>query len=53
MVWFKDASSSYQTAKLGELRLNPITEMIHELRQDYKAMEVMMTGDYPTFEKVI
>lgn len=53
MVFFRDTSSSYDTAKLGELRLTPTKEMLTELKQDYKAMEIMMIKNYPTFEELI
>lgn len=53
MIFFYDASSSYSTAKLGSLRLNPSNEMLSELQQDYKEMEIMMIKDYPAFESIL
>lgn len=53
MVFFKDASSSYSTAKLGELRLKPSNEMLSELQQDYKEMEIMIIKNCPDFESIM
>jgi len=53
MTYFKDASSSYDTARLGQLNLKPSNDMLSELRQDYKGMEIMITKDYPAFENII
>ena len=53
IVFFKDPNSAYETAKLGELRLAPSEEMLMALKQDYKEMEVMMIGNYPSFDNII
>ena len=53
IVFFKDPNSAYETAKLGELKLAPSEEMLMALKQDYKEMEVMMIGNYPSFDDIL
>jgi hypothetical protein len=53
MIFFKDSNSSQETAILGRLKLLPSKEMLINLRQDYKEMEVMMIGEYPAFDEIM
>lgn len=52
-VFFKDNNVSYETAKIGSLKLVPSKEMISELKADYKAMQEMFMTDAPDFDLVI
>ncbi len=53
MVFFKDSNSSYSTATFGNLKLLPSQEMTAELRKDYRAMEAMITGEFPLFDQIL
>jgi len=50
---FKDTKASYETAKLGSLRLTPNTELLPILKQDYGKMAEMFMGKYPDFDTVM
>jgi len=52
-IFFKDNKASYETAKIGSLKLVPSDAMITELKADYKAMQEMFMKDAPDFDLVI
>lgn len=52
-IFFKDNKASYDTAKIGSLKLVPSEEMIAELKADYKAMQEMFMTDVPNFDIII
>ena len=52
-IFFKDNKASYETAKIGSLKLVPNEEVIAELKADYKAMQEMFITDTPDFDVVI
>ncbi|MCZ2152874.1 MAG: nucleotidyl transferase AbiEii/AbiGii toxin family protein [Bryobacterales bacterium] len=45
--------ASYETARVGSLRLNPKTERFRALAQDYRETGVMIFGEPPLFEEVL
>lgn len=52
--FFADRNASYETAKIGSLRLVPEEEILATLRIDYEAMQVMfLKDDIPTFSNII
>jgi hypothetical protein len=53
IIFFKDNNASQNTAKLGSFCLVPNAEMLDNLRQDYKNMEVMILGETPSFDEII
>lgn len=53
IIFFKDNNASQNTAKLGDLCLVPSAEMLENLRQDYKNMEVMILRETPSFDDII
>ena len=53
IIFFKDNNASQNTAKLGSFCLVPNAEMLENLRQDYKNMEVMILGETPSFDNII
>ena len=53
IIFFKDNNASQNTAKLGNFCLVPNAEMLENLRQDYKNMEVMILGETPSFDEII
>ena len=46
-------SAHYETATLAEIQLIPADYIIEALRDDYKAMQDMIYGEYPVFEDII
>lgn len=52
-LMFRDAKASYETAKLGNLKLRPRPENIETLKRDYIAMEEMFMDDPPSFEDIL
>lgn len=52
-IFFKDNKASYETAKIGSLKLVPSERMIAELKTDYKAMQEMFMTDAPDFDLII
>lgn len=54
MLFFPGASSNYDSAKPGSLKLVPPEPLVDELRNDYNQMaEEMMFGEVPGFDEVI
>ena len=51
--FFRDPKASYDTAKIGTLRLVPEGETLLALKKDYKAMEEMFMADAPGFDDII
>lgn len=51
--FYPAAWASYETAKMGELRLSPRTERLEALAQDYRETGVMIFGDPPPFEEIL
>lgn len=45
--------ASYETAKIGGLRLSPKSERLEALSQDYRETGVMIFGEPPPFEEVL
>lgn len=52
-IFFKDNKASYETAKIGSLKLVPSDEMLAELKADYKAMQEMFMTEAPEFDQII
>ena len=52
-LMFADNKASYDTAKIGSLRLMPKPEALPELKRDYAAMQVMFTKQAPDFESMM
>jgi hypothetical protein len=53
-VFFRSAWASYDTARIGTLRLSPQSDRISDLRADYRKMAPMMFDDPPpTFDDVL
>lgn len=53
-LMFKDNKASYETAKIGELKLVPNKITKEALNKDYKAMqEMIMTRESPSFDIII
>ena len=52
-IFFKDNKASYETAKIGSLKLVTSERMIAELKTDYKAMQEMFMTDAPDFDLII
>lgn len=52
-IFFKDNKASYETAKVGSLKLVPKEKMIGELKADYKAMQEMFMTNAPDFDLVV
>ena len=50
---FNDKKASYDTAKLGSLRLIPTDELRERLRTDYAAMAEMFMGTPPSFDELM
>jgi hypothetical protein len=50
---FRDASASYDTAKIGSLKLIPSEGQLSILERDYGKMTEMFMGEYPDFEMVM
>lgn len=45
--------ASYETARVGSLRLSPRTERLQALAQDYRETGVMIFGEPPSFDEVL
>ena len=52
-LFFRDPKASYDTAKIGSLRLVPSGKILQNLEKDYKAMEEMFMGLFPSFDEII
>lgn len=52
-TFFRDPRASYDTAKIGTLRLVPEGETLQALKKDYKAMEEMFMAHFPSFDDII
>ncbi len=50
---FRDSKASYETARIGSLKLVPDAELTAALKKDYAAMAEMFMGDAPDFETVM
>jgi hypothetical protein len=48
-LMFKDSKASYETAKLGSLRLIPKADALQDLKTDYQAMQQMFMEEPPDF----
>jgi hypothetical protein len=53
MIFFKDNNASYETSKIGSLKLVPEQEMQNDLKRDYLAMNEMFMHDQIPFEQII
>jgi hypothetical protein len=51
-IFFKDTRASYGTARIGSLRLVPQCDMLQDLKKDYKAMDEMFMGAFPSFDQI-
>ncbi len=45
--------ASYDTAKIGTIKLLPASHSMPKLEKDYKQMQDMITGDYPSWQEII
>lgn len=52
-VMFADSKASYDTAKLGALRLTPDDELRAKLKRDYAAMSEMFMAAPPSFDRLM
>lgn len=52
-IFFRDNNASYETAKIGSLRLLPHEGLLNELRRDYSDMHEMFMVDAPDFDVVM
>ncbi|VIO68799.1 hypothetical protein CI1B_23630 [Bradyrhizobium ivorense] len=53
-VFFRAAWASYDTARIGTLRLSPHPDRVADLRADYRKMAPMMFDDPPpTFDEIL
>jgi hypothetical protein len=52
-LMFRDSKASYDTAKIGTLKLIPRPDDVDRLEKDYAAMEEMFMGDYPDFGTIM
>lgn len=52
-LMFRDAKASYETAKIGSLKLVPEPENLEKLKKDYADMEEMFMSDAPSFEEIL
>lgn len=46
-------NASYETAKIGSIRLIPCEAAIRDLKSDYEHMKVMIYGNVPEFDEII
>lgn len=52
-IFFRDPRASYDTAKIGTLRLVPEGKTLQALKKDYKAMKEMFMTHFPSFDDII
>ena len=45
--------AEYDKARIGTLKLMPANHSIDALKKDYKSMEAMIFGNYPSFEEIM
>lgn len=50
---FRDAKASYETAKIGSLRLVPSDALLSDLKRDYATMNEMFIGEAPAFDAIM
>ena len=51
-LMFRDAKASYDTAKIGSLKILPNPEQVEILKSDYNKMNEMFMGDHPDFNEL-
>lgn len=52
-LFFRCAWAKFEEAKPGTLRLLPPDFRIPELKKDFREMEAMLFGKYPSFEDIM
>ncbi|GAI99605.1 unnamed protein product, partial [marine sediment metagenome] len=52
-VFFRSKQASYETAKVGSLKLLPEQLLLEQIESDYKAMEEMFFDELIPFAKII
>ena len=52
-LFFRSASSQYDLAKKGTLRMSPNDRVNKAMEQDYKAMQEMLFGEIPTWAEIL
>jgi hypothetical protein len=52
-LMFRDAKASYDTAKIGSLKILPKPDQIEVLKSDYSKMEEMFMGEHPDFDELL
>jgi len=52
-LMFRDAKASYDTAKIGSLKILPNPEQIEILKSDYSKMNEMFMGEHPDFNELL
>lgn len=52
-IYFASAWASYPTAKKGSLKLVPVQQILRDLEKDYKLMQEMFFGDYPSWVSIV
>jgi len=50
---FRDAKASYETAKIGSLRLVPNNALLSSLQRDYATMNEMFMSEAPAFDAIM
>lgn len=53
LKFYYSQNASYETARIGSLRLVPEAAAIDDLRTDYDHMKDMIYGEKPTFEEIM
>jgi hypothetical protein len=53
MRFYRCSWALYEDAKPGSLKLLPPQHHVMELKRDYQAMQVMLFGQIPNFEKIM
>lgn len=52
-LMFRDAKASYDTEKIGSLKILPKPDQIEILKSDYIKMEEMFMGEHPDFNELL
>lgn len=52
-LMFRDAKASYDTAKIGSLKILPNPEQVEILKSDYNKMNEMFMGGHPDFNELL
>ena len=53
MKFYYSKKSSYETCKLGSVRLVPQVDDFDNIKEDYEQMKKMIFGSTPSFDEII